>query len=481
MQIQLSDHFTYKRLLRFVLSPILMMILTSVYSVVDGLFISNFAGKTPFAAANFIFPLIMVLGSVGFMFGAGGTAIVSKTLGEGHKTHANRYFTLVVIVTAVCGVALAVVGILIVEPIARLMGATGDMVEGDMLYYCVIYARIILIALPFFMLQNLFQSFFITAEKPKLGFIFTVVSGVTNFVLDALLVVVFRLGVTGAAIATAISQTVGGVAPIIYFACKNSSLLRFTKPKWYGRIVAKSCVNGSSELLGNIAMSLVSMIYNAKLMEIGGEANGENVVAAFGVIMYVQFIFVAIFIGYCIGTAPIIGYNYGAQNRNELQNIFKKSMIIIAIVGVAMLALAEGLADVITRLFFNNSMLKDCKTEEEIADVLRQIEILRPMTANGLRLYSICFIFAGFNMFCSSMFTALNNGLISAVSSFARTLVFQILCIFVLPILFGLNGVWLATVFAEVLTFVLTVILFLVSNKRYQYVNVKSTISPADK
>ena len=473
MQIQLSDHFTYKRLLRFVLSPILMMIFTSVYSVVDGLFVSNFAGDKPFAALNFIYPVIMVLGAVGFMFGAGGTAIVSKTLGEGHKTHANRYFTLVVIVTAVCGTVLAVAGIFSVEHIARLMGATGEMVEGDMLYYCVLYARIILIALPFFMLQNLFQSFFITAEKPKLGFVFTVASGVTNIVLDALFVAVFDWGLKGAAIATAVSQTVGGIAPIIYFACKNGSLLRFTKTKWYGRIVAKSCVNGSSELLGNIAMSLVSMIYNAKLMQIAG----ENGVSAFGVIMYVQFIFVAIFIGYCIGTAPIIGYNYGAANSAELQNIFKKSMVIITVVAVAMIALSESLADVISMLFFNDSMIKDGMSSEQIAQIKSQIEILRPMTARGLRLYSICFVFAGFNMFCSSMFTALNNGLISAISSFARTLVFQIAAIFVLPLLMGLDGVWLATVVAEGLTLILSVILFIFNNKRYRYVPIKSRLS----
>lgn len=465
MQVQLSDHFTYKKLIRFVLSPILMMIFTSVYSVVDGLFVSNFAGEKQFAALNFIYPVIMVLGAVGFMFGAGGTAIVSKTLGEGHKTHANRYFTLVVIVTAACGVVLSVVGIFTIRYIALLMGATDEMLE-----YCVQYATIILIALPCFMLQNLFQSFFITAEKPKLGFIFTVASGVANIIMDALFVAVFKMGVKGAAIATAISQAVGGLAPVIYFACKNGSLLRFSKPKWYGRIVAKSCVNGSSELLGNIAMSLVSMIYNAKLLDIAG----RNGVSAFGVIMYVQFIFVAIFIGYCIGTAPIVGYNFGAQNKEELRNIFKKSMIIIAVVAVVMVALAESLADVISLLFFNDKSVDVSKlTEEEIAAAYAQMKLLREMTANGLRLYAICFLFAGFNMFCSSFFTALNNGLISAVSSFARTLVFQIACIFVLPLWWGLNGIWLATVVAEGLTIVLSVILFAANNRRYGYIKTK--------
>ena len=465
MQVQLSDHFTYKKLIRFVLSPVLMMIFTSVYSVVDGLFVSNFAGEKQFAALNFIYPVIMVLGAVGFMFGAGGTAIVSKTLGEGHKTHANRYFTLVVIVTAVCGAVLAVVGVFTIRYVAQLMGATDEMLE-----YCVQYATIILIALPCFMLQNLFQSFFITAEKPKLGFIFTVASGVANIIMDALFVAVFKMGVRGAAIATAISQAVGGLAPVIYFACKNGSLLRFSKPKWYGRIVAKSCVNGSSELLGNIAMSLVSMIYNAKLLDIAG----RNGVSAFGVIMYVQFIFVAIFIGYCIGTAPIVGYNFGAQNKEELRNIFKKSMIIIAVVAVVMVALAESLADVISLLFFNDKSVDVSElTEEQIAAAYAQMKLLREMTANGLRLYAICFLFAGFNMFCSSFFTALNNGLMSAISSFARTLVFQIACIFVLPLWLGLNGIWLATVVAEGLTIVLSVILFAANNRRYGYIKTK--------
>lgn len=465
MQVQLSDHFTYKKLIRFVLSPVLMMIFTSVYSVVDGLFVSNFAGEKQFAALNFIYPVIMVLGAVGFMFGAGGTAIVSKTLGEGHKTHANRYFTLVVIVTAVCGAVLAVVGVFTIRYVAQLMGATDEMLE-----YCVQYATIILIALPCFMLQNLFQSFFITAEKPKLGFIFTVASGVANIFMDALFVAVLKMGVRGAAIATAISQAVGGLAPVIYFACKNGSLLRFSKPKWYGRIVAKSCVNGSSELLGNIAMSLVSMIYNAKLLDIAG----RNGVSAFGVIMYVQFIFVAIFIGYCIGTAPIVGYNFGAQNQEELRNIFKKSMIIIAVVAVVMVALAESLADVISQLFFNDKSVDVSElTEEQIDAAYAQMKLLREMTANGLRLYAICFLFAGFNMFCSSFFTALNNGLMSAISSFARTLVFQIACIFVLPLWWGLNGIWLATVVAEGLTIVLSVILFAANNRRYGYIKTK--------
>lgn len=442
MRIQLSDHFTYKRLLRFVAAPVFMMIFTSVYSVVDGIFVSNFAGETQFTAVNFIYPVIMVLGAVGFMFGAGGTAIVSTTLGTGDRDKANQYFSLVLLFTAAIGVLLGIVGIFTVPYIAKLMGA-----EGKMLDYCVVYARIIMAGLPFFMVQNLFQSFFTTAEKPKLGFVFTLLSGGINIVLDALFCAVFKWGIVGAAVATLISQIVGGVAPVFYFARPNGSLLRFVRPKWNGRVIWLSCTNGSSELLGNISMSLVSMLYNAQLLAIQGEAG----VAAFGVMMYVQFVFVAIFIGYCIGTAPIISFNYGAKNKEELNNVFKKTLVLIAITGVAMFALAFALSKPIGYVFFS-------KNAE-----------LRDMTAHGMVLYSICFLICGFNMFGSSFFTALNNGLISAILSFARTLVFQILCIFVLPTFMGLDGIWISTAVAEGLSLILTVILTLANRKKYGY------------
>lgn len=443
MKIQLSDNFTYKRLLRFCLGPIFMMIFTSIYSVVDGLFVSNFAGKDPFTAINYIWPVIMILGAVGFMFGAGGTAIVSKTLGEGDKKRANEYFTLVVAVTFVVGIVLAAGFFFLLRPIAQLIGA-----EDDVLKYAVTYSQILICAVPFFMLQNLFQSFFITAEKPRLGFVFTVASGVTNMVLDALFIAVFKWGVVGAAIATALSQVVGGALPVIYFLRKNSSILRFVKTRWYGKAVLQSCINGSSELLGNIAMSLVSMIYNWQLKQ----TVGDDGVAAFGVVMYVQFVFIAIFIGYCLGVAPIVGYNFGAQNRAELQNVFKKSMVTITVTGLIMTVLGVALADVIALIFVGYD------------------KALFAMTARGMRLYSICFLFSGFCMFGSSFFTALNNGLISAIVSFGRTLVFQIVCIFVLPVLWGLDGIWLATPVAEFVSVVLCFVMFAVNNKRYGYV-----------
>lgn len=423
-----------------------MMIFTSIYSVVDGFFVSNFAGEDPFVAVNLIWPVLMILGAVGFMFGAGGTAIVSKTLGEGNKKRANEYFTLVVAVTFVLGVALAVGFFFLLRPIAKLIGATGAVLD-----YAVTYSQILICATPFFMLQNLFQSFFITAEKPKLGFVFTVFSGVTNMALDALFIAVFKWGVVGAAVATALSQVVGGVLPVIYFARPNSSLLRFVKTKWYGKAIAQSCLNGSSELLGNIAMSLVSILYNWQLLKIAG----EDGVAAFGVIMYVQFVFIAIFIGYCLGVAPIVGYNFGAKNRAEMQNVFKKSLIIITATGVVMFGLSFALADVIAMVYVSYD------------------QVLLDMTARGMRLYSICFLFCGYNMFCSSFFTALNNGLISAAVSFGRTLIFQLLCIFVLPLIWGLDGIWIATPVAEFLSVLLSLLMFVVNNKRYGYVSLR--------
>lgn len=444
--IQLSDHFTYKRLLRFGASPILMMIFCSIYSVVDGLFVSNFVGKDAFTAVNLVFPFIMVLGAVGFMFGSGGTALVSKTMGEGKSELAKQYFTLVVVVAAVSGAVVAAIGILVLQPVCVWMGAS-----GNVLTLCKSYGTTILCVLPLFMLQNMYQGFFTTAEKPRLGFLFTVASGVTNMVLDALFVVAFKFGILGAAAATAISQATGGILPTIYFLCKNSSKLRFGKLRWYGKMVLKVCTNGSSELLGNISMSLVSMLYNKQLIKL----TGDNGVDAFGVMMYVQFIFVAIFIGYCISTSPIVGFNFGAKNTPELQNVFAKSMVLISIASVAMTAFGVGLAYPISALF-----------------VGYDAELME-MTVNGMRIYSVCYLFVGFNMFASGFFTSLNNGLVSAIISFGRTLVFQVVCIYVLPLFWGLNGIWVATVVAEALATLLSVLMYLINNKKYNFVKIR--------
>ncbi len=442
MKIQLSDHFNYPRLLRFCLPPIVMMVFTSIYSVVDGFFVSNFAGKTSFAAINLIYPFIAILGGVGFMLGAGGSALVAKTLGEGDSEKANRSFSLLVAATAVAGIVLSALGILFLRPIALALGATPDMI-GD----CVLYGRIILAANTAFMLQNLFQTFLTTAQKPHLGLAATVAAGVTNMVLDALFVGVFRWGVVGAAVATAASQTVGGLLPVLYFLRPNDSLLHLVRPKLDAAVLWRSCSNGASELMSNISGPLVSMLYNFQLMRLAG----ENGVAAYGVLMYVGFIFVAIFIGYTIGTAPIVSYHYGAGNMREVHGVLKKSLTVMAVTGVAMTALAWALAGPLALVFVGYD------------------EALCQMTRHAFHIVAFHFLLSGLNIFTSSFFTALNNGAVSAAISFLRTLVFQVVSVLILPILFQLEGVWWAWVCAEVCASLVSVAFLAGKRKKYGY------------
>jgi len=442
MNIQLSDHFTYGKLYRFVLPSIIMMIFTSIYGVVDGVFVSNFVGKTPFAAINLIYPFIMIMGSFGFMLGTGGSAYVSKTLGEGKGEDANRYFSMLIYVTVILGIVLAAVGILFLSPVAVLLGA-----DEAMLTDCVVYGRIILIALPAFMLQNMFQSFLVTAGKPKIGLAMTVAAGLTNMVFDAVLIAGFHCGVAGAAAATAASQCVGGIVPLFYFARKNSSLLRLVKTRFEGSVLLKSCTNGSSELLTNISMSLVSMLYNFQLMRIAG----QNGVAAFGVLMYVQFIFVSIFLGYAIGTAPIIGFHYGAGNHGELKNMFRKSLQSIFAAGAVLMVSAYGLAGFLAGIFVGY--------DQELFD----------MTVRGFHIYAVSFLLCGVSIFGSSFFTALNDGLVSAAISFLRTVVFQVIAVLVLPEFLGIDGVWISNVVSEAASLLVTAAFFVKLRGKYHY------------
>ena len=442
MEIRLSDHFSYGKLFRFALPSVVMMLFSSIYGVVDGLFVSNFVGKTEFAAINLLMPVLMIAGAFGFMIGAGGTAVVAKTLGEGEPELAKRYFSLFVYITAISGAAISLHGIIFIRPLSMMLGA-----EGAMLDACVRYGRIVLAAMPFFMLQNLFQSFMIVAERPKLGLAVTVCAGVANMVLDAFLILVVPLGLEGAALATSISQLVGGIIPVIYFAKKNSSQLALTKTKFYGRALLRAIANGSSELMSNISMSIVTIIYNFQLMKFAG----EDGIAANGIIMYVAFIFIAMFIGFAVGTAPIIGYHYGAQNASELKSLLKKGATVMVASGAVMTLTSIIFARPLSAIFagYDPQLLE--------------------MTVNGLKIHSTCFIFASLGIFGSSYFTALNNGLISAIISFTRTLIFQVGALLLLPIFLDLNGVWLATPISEVLSLILTVILFIANRKKYKY------------
>lgn len=441
--IQLSDHFTLGRLFRFCLPSVVMMVFTSIYGVVDGYFVSNYVGKTPFAGVNLIMPFLMILGGVGFMVGTGGSALVAKYLGEKNDNQARRVFSMMIILTLILGVSTSVLGIVFAEQVAELLGA-----EGEMIGYCVTYARTCLIFNTMFMFQNVFQSFLVTAERPKLGLVIIVAAGCTNMILDALFIAVFQLGVIGAALATGLSQTVGGLLPLIFFLRKNNgSKLHMVRTRLELRPIAQACSNGASELMTNISSSIVSMLYNHQLLTLAG----ENGVSAYGVLMYVQFIFAAVYIGYSIGTSPIVGYNYGAQNYAELKNIRSKSIKTMLTAGVIMVIIAELLAPVLAGIFVGY--------DQELFN----------MTVHAFRLFSFTFLLSGFNIWCSSFFTALNNGAISAAVSFLRTLVFQLAAVLILPIFFKLDGVWISVAFAEVSAFFISVIFLLAKRKKYNY------------
>jgi len=443
-QIQLSDHFSYGRLLRFIIPSVGMMIFTSIYMVVDGFFVSNFAGKTPFAAVNLIMPLITIFATVGFIFGTGGSAIVAKTFGEGDKEKANRYFSLFTYVSFVLGVILAVIGIVFIRPIAVVLGAEGEMLNNACLYACIIF-----LALPFNILQVYFQTFFITAEKPQLGFAVTLSSGATNMVLDAILVVLLpqEYKLAGAAVATAMSQVIGGVAPLFYFGRKNSSILRMGKTNFDGKAIARACVNGSSEFMSNVAMSVVGMLYNIQLLKYAE----ENGVAAYGVMMYVSMIFSAAYVGYSIGVAPVIGYHDGAQNHEELKSLLRKSLIMIGLFGIAMTVSAELLAVSLAEIFVGYD------TE------------LMNLTISGFRIFALSFGFMGYAIFASGFFTALNDGVISAIISFLRTFVFQCAAVLLLPLVWEIDGVWISIVVAEVIAVIISAIFVVAKKKKYHY------------
>ena len=440
--IRLSDHFSYSNLLHFTLPSICMMVFTSIYGVVDGLFVSNFAGKTPFAAVNLVMPFIMILGGMGFMIGTGGTALVSKLMGEGKKDEANSTFSMMVLFTLLLGIVLSAVGFLTMRPVSYFLGATDAMIDD-----CVLYGRIVTGFTFAFMLQNVFQSFFIAAEKPRLGLIVTVAAGVTNMVLDALFIAVFNWGVAGAAIATGLSQCVGGVLPLIYFLRPNDSLLRMRPTSLRLRPILQACGNGSSELMSNISSSLVGMLYNFQLMHL----IGEDGVSAYGVLMYVQFIFVAIFIGYSIGCAPVVSFHFGAQNHSELKSLLRKSTLLMASGGVLLTIAARLLAAPLAHLFVGYDAG------------------LFELTSHAFRLFSWSFLLAGFNIFASGFFTALNNGAISAAISFLRTLVFQTASVLILPLLLDVDGIWWAITVAEIFAFLISLMFLYLKRNKYHY------------
>jgi len=442
MGIKLSEHFTYFKLLKFTFPTIVMMIFSSLYSIVDGIFISNFAGADPFAGVNIVWPVLLIFGTLGFMVGTGGSALVSKTLGEGKKQKAKEYFSMLIYFEIIVGILLSILGFYIIRPLAKLLGA-----EGDILEYGVVYAKVSFIPMTAYILQNSFQSFMVAAERPKLGLFISILAGVANMLFDFIFVYVFNLGCVGAAIATGISQCVGGLVPLGYFMCENGTHYRLVKTKFEMKIIAKACSNGLSEMVMNTSLSLVNMLYNYQLLKI----IGPDGVIAYGIITYVSYIFVSIFLGYSIGSAPIVSFNYGAKNTDEIQNLFKRGMIIIFVGSFVLFGISEAITPILAKIFVGYD------------------EQLYELSVHAIRLYFLLFLISGYNTFASSLFTGLNNGLVSAIIAISRTLIFEAGCILVLPLMFGLNGIWMAVSCAEVLSLFVTVTLLLKYRKRYHY------------
>ena len=440
--IKLSDRFTYKKLLRYTFPAVIMLVFTSIYGVVDGFFVSNFVGKTPFAAVNFIMPVLMILGSIGFMFGTGGGALIAKTIGESKKEKANQIFSLIVYVSIALSIVLTVLAIIFLRPIISSLGAQGQLLEDS-----ITYGRVILLSVPAFVLQSEFQILFATAERPKIGLYVTIAAGLTNIVLDALFIVVFSWGLVGAAWATTISLLVGSVIPLIYFGRKNNSLLQLTKTKYDGQAMLKTITNGSSELMNMVSMSLVSIFFNIQLLKYAG----ENGVAAYGVLMYVNLVFLSIYLGYAVGAAPIISYHFGAQNHDELKSLLRKSVIIMGAFSLLMFGSVQLLSTPLSKLFVGYD------------------QVLMDMTQRAIFVFSFAFLFSGVGIFGSAFFTAMNDGLISALISFLRTLVFQTGAVLIFPLFWGLDGIWLSIVLAEAMAVVVTVLFFMGKRKRYHY------------
>ena len=441
-RIHLSESFNYCKLLRFTLPSIVMNVFLSLYIVVDGFFVARFVGKTEFAAISMIMPALNILGTIGYMFGVGGSALIAKTLGEKKPEGANRLFSLLVLVSFLLGVGMMVPGFIFMPPFTTLLGA-----EGKLLEYSVLYGRIFILALPFWILSYAFQLFFVTAEKPGLGLAVTVCAGLCNILLDALFVVVFRWGLPGAAVASGISQFVGGMFPVVYFGRKNSSLLKLVKPVWDGWSLLKCCINGTSEFMSEVAMSLVGMLYNVQLLQYAG----EDGVAIYGVLSYVSLIFSAVFVGYSNGLGPVISYHYGAQNHGEMKNLRRRSLVMVGITSIAMAILSEGMAGPIAAMYFqgNGKLLAD--------------------TVHAFRIFSIAYLFTGIAVFSSSFFTALNDGPVSALISFLRTMVFELGAVLLLPRLLGVDGIWASTVFAEFMAAACGSIFMVVLQKKYNY------------
>ena len=441
--MQFDTHFTVKKLLSAAFPLIVMMIFTSLYSVADGLFLSNFAGKEAFAAVNFIMPYLMFFPSTGFLFGSGGSALIAKRLGEKRDREADEIFTTLLGVSALTGLVLAILGLIFLRPVAELQGAEGALLQNSLLY-----GRIYLLGTPASVVQFEFESLYPASGKNKLGLWATVASGGLNIVLDAIFLGVFSWGIRGAAVATILSQWLGGLLPFFYYRSRrNTSLLHLVRCRPRIREMGRVCTNGASEMVNNISNSVVSLLYNVQLLRLAG----DDGIAAYGVMMYINFLFTAVFWGYVSGAAPIVSYHYGAGNHRELKSLLRQSLLLLSSGSLLMFLLSVLLARPVSSIFVGYD------------------PVLFQMTIRGFRLFSLSFLFAGLSIFGSSFFTALNNGLISAILSFSRVFLFQVPAVLLLPRFFELDGIWLSAAVAEFFTALMGGIFILAKRKKYHY------------
>lgn len=445
MSYKISEHFNIKKIIIFTLPSIGMMLISSIYGVVDGFFVSNYIGSNAFAAVNIVWPFEMILGSFGLMIGAGGSALVSKTMGEQKYDLANRYFSMLIIFVIIFGMFISILGIIFNPYIIHLLDLDQETINN-----CNIYANVLFIFLIFFMLQNIFQSFNIVASKPEMGIITMILSGITNILLDYIFIVILNMGIFGAALATGLSQFAGAIVPFIFFINKNSTLLRIKFVKIDFKIILKTSYNGISEMLSSISFSLVSILYNIILLSYIG-INGVN---AYGVILYISYIFISIYFGYSMGISPIISYNYGAKNKKELNNIFNISLVLICSVSILLTFIGYIFAKQLSSIFVNYDK-----------------ELLN-LTTHALHINVFSFLFCGYNIFASSLFTALNNGTVSLILSFLRSLIIQVVCILTIPILFGSEGIWFAGVVSDIISLIISIIFIFKYRNKYGYLNV---------
>lgn len=417
----IGREFGFFSLLKFALPSVIMMMVMGLYSMVDSMFVSRFVSTNALSAINVVYPVINLLIGLGVMLASGGSAVIAAKMGAGKTDEARRDFSMIVTIGLASSIVIAVAGLIFIRPIVTFLGASELLVD-----YAVTYLAIILMFAPANMLQMLFQMFFVTAGRPGLGLTFIIGAGLVNAVLDYVFIVPLGMGIAGAALATGIGYLIPAAAGLIFFFGKKKELY-FTKPKFSAAVLGSSCSNGSSEMVSNLSMAVVTLVFNRIMMNLAG----EDGVAAVTIVMYAQFLLSSIFMGFSLGVQPVISFHHGAGNRRNLKGIYRHCIVFIAIAAVSVFAVAMTLGPTLTTIFTP----KDTN--------------VWTLAVRGFMILPFCFLLEGFSIYASAAFTALGDGKTSALISFLRTFLFILTGLLTLPLAFGIDGVWLAVPVAE--------------------------------